>query len=853
MNPMDAPVTFGEWVRIRRRKLDLTQSELADRAGCSVFALRKIESGERRPSKQLANLLAKSLEISPDELPQFLKVARGELSLGRLGSADPGSGVIAADKTNATFAVNPLPTFGNLFIGRNQEILALSRLLADPQCSLLTLIGPGGIGKTRLAVESAAHSQQFFSDGVYFVPLAALQSPSYIVPAIADTLGISFHGHDEPLAQLIFHLQGKHILLVLDNVEHLLARVSLFGELLAGAPTIKLLVTSRERLNLQQEWVFEIQGLPAPSPSQAVNSQEYSSVQLFIQAARRTNAAFEADTADLADIAHICRMLDGMPLGIELAAAWVSVLTCSEIASEMERSFDFLATKYRNIPERQRSLRAAFDYSWNLLEEEEKNVLARLSVFHGGFERPQAEQIAGASLSILQALVTKSLIKRKSNGRFDLHEVIRQYAYAHLEQSQEYLTILEKHAAIYLDYFQERSPGLKSAQQFQVIRDLRLEMNNLRAAWNWMFDNGQFERLGANLRSLGWYCDITGLLQDGVDMLGKIREGNLTHLPEDHARRIKGMASGQLGLIIFRQGDFDRAMQLLEESLWMLRPFGDPDLLTDPLIILGVIHHLLGQYDRSRQMSTEGLVCARNAGSLWWEGYAIFNLGYYDSLMGEYASAFDQMWQAVTIWRQLGDFSAMTLGLNHLCPTAIYLGKTDELVGWLNESIELCKQVGDIWGLGTAYRHLGLTMLAKGDPDEAIHLIQKSLDLFAEITTGWDQARSNIFLAEAYREKQDYRQAQTILVQALRQAHQIHSTFLGMDALAGLALITSVLGENDRAYEMARFVLTNEGSSHFAISRAKQIVASLEPDLDLNVIQDVSTKIDRVEFSSFAL
>lgn len=850
---MDAPGTFGEWVRIRRRKLDLTQSELADRAGCSVFALRKIESGERRPSKQLANLLAKSLEISPDELPQFLKVARGELNLGRLGSTDPGSGANTADKGSASFAVNPLPTFGNQFIGRDQEILALSRLLADPQCRMLTLIGPGGIGKTRLAVEAAARSQQSFSDGVVFIPLAALQSPSYIIPAIADTLGISFHGHDEPLAQLLLHLQGKHILLVLDNVEHLLAKVSLYGELLAGAPTIKLLVTSRERLNLQQEWVFEIQGLPAPSPSQAVKSQEYSSVQLFLQAARRTNAAFEANPADLADIAYICRMMDGMPLGIELAAAWVSVLTCSEIASEMERSFDFLATKYRNIPERQRSLRAAFDYSWNLLEDEEKHVLAGLSVFHGGFERRQAEQIAGASLPILQALVTKSLIKRKSSGRFDLHEVIRQYAYAHLELDPEFLYLLEKHAVVYLDYFQERSKGLKSAQQFQVIRDLRLEMNNLRAAWNWMFDHGQFERLGDNLRSLGWYCDITGLLQDGIDMLGKIREGNLTHLPEDQARRIKGMASGQLGLIIFRQGDFDRAMQMLEESLSLLRPFGDPDLMTDPLIILGVIYHLLGQYDRSRQMSSEGLVTARSAGNRWWEGYAIFNLGYLDSLLGEHVAGFDQMWQAVTLWRQLGDFSAMTLGLNHLCPTAIYLGKTDELVGWLNESIELCKQVGDIWGLGTAYRHLGLTMLAKGDPDEAIHLIQKSLDLFEEITTGWDQARSNIFLAEAYREKQDYRQAQGILLKALRQAHQIHSMFLGMDALASLALVTSLLGDNQRAYEMARFVLASEGSSYFALDRARQIIAAVEPALDQRAVQDINANLNRTEFASFAV
>lgn len=850
MNPGGPPVTFGEWVKIRRRKLDLTQSELADRAGCSVFALRKIESAERRPSKQLANLLAKALEISQEELPKFLKVARGEMNLSRLGSVDTDSHSFSAPTTLTSKTVSPLPVFAGQFIGREQELSALSRLLVDPQCRLLTLVGPGGIGKTRLAVMAASLNQQVFADGLCFISLAALHSASYIVPAIADALGISFHGHNEPLAQLIFHLRGKEVLLVLDNAEHLLNDVSLYSDLLEGAPTIKLLVTSRERLNLQQEWVFEIQGLPAPSPSHAVNPQEYSSVMLFIQAARRSYAAFEPQPADLVEIAKICRMLDGMPLGIELAATWINVLPCAEITIEMAQSLDILATNLKNVPERQRSLRAAFDYSWHLISEEERKVLARLSVFRGGFERQQAEQIVGTTLSILQALVTKSLVRRKSSGRFELHEVIRQYAYAQFEIDPEMDRVLDAHTAIYLRFLADRRADLKGPAQFRVLQELRSEMNNLRGAWDRAVDRKAFDQLGGCIRSLGWFCDISGYLGDGIDMLEKLVAGLRAETADDDFQRLIGISFGQMGLITFRQGHFEQALTYLDQSLQILRPFNEPDFLTDPVIIKGVIHHLNGDFDLSKTLILEGLDWARRVGDRWWEGYAIFNLGYIESLMGNYDAGYEQMLQGLAIWRELNDASTIALGLNHICPTALRLNKIEEAQVWLEESVELCSKVGDRWGLGTAYRNLGLTFLIKGETDEALHYLIKSLDLFTGFTTGWDLIRSNIFIGEVYRVKKEYAQARQIFQDAVRQALNYQSNVLALDATASLALVNLVDGHPNVAFEMAQLVLSESRTTHFVRERAEKILYEARNRLDIEEIEKATERLERLSLVS---
>ncbi len=328
---MAAEVSFGAWVAQRRKALDLTREQLAERVGCSVSRLRKIESDERRPSRQIAELLAERLDIPADLRSTFLQVARGQLRVERLGPATGASATSAKPTTSRPSSNLPIPP--TPLVGREPELAALTQLLGDPQCRLITLIGPGGVGKTHLALEFASTQHSRFPGGVCYVALASLNSPEFIVKALANAFGLSFSGPSELKVQLFNYLRDKSLLLVLDNLEHLMGGAGLLAEMLERAPQVTLLVTSRGRLNLRAEWVLEIQGLPVPPTDRIERAQEYSAVTLFVQSAQRAQPNLKLDERNWTAVARICRLVEGMPLGIELAAAWVRLLSCQEIAS----------------------------------------------------------------------------------------------------------------------------------------------------------------------------------------------------------------------------------------------------------------------------------------------------------------------------------------------------------------------------------------------------------------------------------------------------------------------------------------------------------------------------------------
>ena len=392
---MDQEFSFGEWIRKRRNILGLTQEQIAEQVGYSITMIRKIEDGERRPSARAATLLAKALQIPEDQQATFLKVARQERSVERLGPVEEEEPfpwkAAPQPRTNL-----PLPA--SLFVGREAEIVGLTDLLQDPGCRLLVLVGLAGIGKTRLALQVAHNQLDRFPHGVFFISLAPLTSPDMIVTNIGTAIGFQFHEASEPQEQLLRYLREKQMLLVLDNFEHLIEGAGLISAILQAAPGIQILVTSRERLNLQGEWVFEVEGLPHPPSSEEGSPEQvemYEAVQLFLQNALRVHPAFRLNEENRKWVVRICQLTEGMPLAIELAAAWVRVLSCQQIAQEIERSLDFLKASARDLPERHRSLRAALDHSWNLLSVEEQMVFKRLSVFRGGFRREAAQNAAG--------------------------------------------------------------------------------------------------------------------------------------------------------------------------------------------------------------------------------------------------------------------------------------------------------------------------------------------------------------------------------------------------------------------------------------------------------------------------
>ncbi|MGQ0601189.1 MAG: BTAD domain-containing putative transcriptional regulator, partial [Anaerolineales bacterium] len=490
----DAPA-FEEWLVVQRESFRLQAltalGELADAHAqrdehetAATYAARQLalepwhEAAHRQLMRALAarGLRAEALaqletcrRVLADELG--VEPAPETLALGNQIRAGPPPAA----------RLHGFPAPPTNFVGREQDVAAVvGQVCDDPDCRLLTLVGPGGIGKTRLALQAAAASLHGFPHGIYFVPLAPVTQPANIAAAIAHALNFRFRGQAEPLSQLLQHLRDREILLVMDNFEHLLAGAGLLSDILETAPAVRCLVTSREPLRLRWEWLFEVEGLATPGDGRAVEIENYSAVQLFVQVARQKQSRFRLDESTRPHVARLCRLVQGMPLGIELAAAWVRSLSTAEIVARIERSLDFLAAPMRDAPERHQSLRAVFTQSWDMLTETEQTIFERLAVFQGGFVRAAAERVAGASLLALAALVDKSLVRLSPSARYEIHEVLRQFALEQLHRSApEAEQTTAEHCAYYAAFLQQREARLKAGQQKETLAEIEAEMENV--------------------------------------------------------------------------------------------------------------------------------------------------------------------------------------------------------------------------------------------------------------------------------------------------------------------------------------------------------------------------------------
>jgi predicted ATPase/DNA-binding CsgD family transcriptional regulator len=471
-------------------------------------------------------------------------------------------------------SIPTFPSFSGSFVGRADELAQISTSFADPACRLLTLVGPGGIGKTRLALEAARLHLLLPLQSAYFIPLQPLASPDQIVSALASTLGFQFASGVEPEQQLIDYLREKAWLLVLDNFEYLLDGAPLLSEILADAPDIRLLVTSRERLNLVEEWVLEVGGLAYPARES--DTEPYSAVELFVQQARRAQVGFRLTDMNRSAIGRICRLVGGMPLGIELAANWVRALSCDAIASELKHSLDILETAARNVEPRHRTMRAAFGPTWDRLTDDERDVFMRLSVFRGGFTREASEQVAGASLRALSALVDKSLLRVDANGRYDLHELLRQYAEEQLNLSGELAAARDAHSAHFAAFLQQKWQPLRSQRQLETLDEIELEFENIRTAWQWMVDQRKTAELSSAVYTVWYFSDLRWRFSDALPMF-KQAEDALRPLSDDaDAERVVGQMLTRRGWFYTWLAKWDEGRALVEEGLVILRRVGRP-------------------------------------------------------------------------------------------------------------------------------------------------------------------------------------------------------------------------------------------------------------------------------------
>jgi DNA-binding SARP family transcriptional activator/predicted ATPase len=472
---------------LARRQLSLEPwREPAHRQLMQAYALAGDRAAALAQYEMCREVLWTELGIEP--APETAALLE-EIKAGRYSRMATDETIRPPERTRHNLPIDTTP-----FIGREVELAEIGRLLVHERRRLVTIVAPGGMGKTRLALAVGRSVLAQFADGVYFVDLAPVERPEDIAPAIAAAL--EFKPPDpllELTPQLLAFLSRRNLLLILDNFEQVLAGAALVSEILRHCPNVAVLVTSRERLNLTSESRYELGGLDYPSDLSPDDALGYTAVRLFVDSGRRVRADFDLTGDNLADVIRVCRLVRGMPLGLILAAGWLALLTPAEIAAEIERGLEFLAADLADLPERQRSMRAVFDRSWRALSPEEQAVMARLSIFRGGFTREAAEQVAGANLRVLLALVNKSLLQRHPNGRFDVHELLRQYAAEQRRQDDPDGLVELAHCREFAR-LADTEMRQSSFQPFATER-LAAEPDNIRRAWAYAVEHAMAKEL----------------------------------------------------------------------------------------------------------------------------------------------------------------------------------------------------------------------------------------------------------------------------------------------------------------------------------------------------------------------
>jgi predicted ATPase/transcriptional regulator with XRE-family HTH domain len=671
--------SFGKWLKQRRQQLDLTQRELAAKVGCAVVTLRKLEADEIRPSKQLVEKLAEELELPPAEQRAFLNAARGyneykaKATAANFPASETSVPATPSSNTNLLLPLNPL-------IGREKEVAAVAARLISREIQLVTLSGPPGIGKTRLSMQVAAELLPQFSDGVFFVALAPLAEARLVVATIAETLGLKESAGHDLFKTLKAYLQTRKMLLVLDNFEQVLGAAPLVAELLSGAPQLKVLVTSREILHLYAEHDYPLSPLALPDLQNLPplpELEQYSTVQLFVQRARAVNPDFTLNAANARAVVEICTRLDGLPLAIELAAARSKLFGPRALLSRLDNRLNLLAGYSRDLPPRQRTLRGAIDWSYQLLSEAEKRLFRRLSVFVGGWTLEAATIVCNKPTLLeldvtegLTSLVDKSLVRLEQGSddepRFTMLETILEYSRMELAASgeEEEEKLREAHFAYFLELAEQFWLEWNTAQLNFWLNRLETENANLRAALDWTVNQGHIME-GLELAGALWvFWTIRGYLTEGRERLArllKLAEG----LP---ASKTVARALNGAGHLARDQADNATARILIERSLAMWQELGNKREMAWALNGLGLLAFDRGDNQAARNYYEQSLALWQEVGERW--GYARVNndLGHLANREGRFEEAVARHKESLAIFQETGDKQAIgwaTIGLGH--------------------------------------------------------------------------------------------------------------------------------------------------------------------------------------------
>lgn len=772
--------SFGQFLKRRRKSLDLTQVELAKRVGCATISIQLIEAGKRKPSRQMAELLARHLDIPHKEFESFIKFARAGKDEQKLMYTDQGSHRVLWNMFS--HRLTNLPAQTTPLIGREQAVISVRKRLLDENIRLLTLTGPPGVGKTRLTIQVAYELADEFEEGVHFISLAPINDAELVPAVIVQALGVNQVGEQSFAHRLKEYVRDKHILLLLDNFEQVVTSAPFIAELLSACPWLSLLITSRVPLSIRGEHLFPVAPLTLPDKETVdVNPSsllDYSAIALFVERAQAVKPDFVPDPENSKTIAAICGRLDRLPLAIELVAARAGFLPLHTLLEQLGGN-QFLHTDgLRDVTYRHRTLYHAINWSYNLLIQEQQLLLARLGVFIGGWtleavERIMEDRPAFPTLECLMSLVENNLVTQHEQhgmARYSMLETIHEYASERFLEIGDERGIRQRHAEYYLTLSEEAESHLRNESQQIWLERLDAERGNFRAALSWFIENAcNFEKGMRLAGALGWFWNLRGYVSEGWEWLEKV----LALGKEIHsASRVKVL--NMAGALAWAQGDLTNALTCLEEAIILARELGPAhtwDLafalgnygnvvmylknvealqrsadeshalftcLGDSwgmglsLLLIGEVHLLKHDHVRACSCFEDASVMLRKTGDKWATGISLMDWGYTESLLGDLASARAHLEESIALHMDIGERIIRSMSLNILAQIVQQQEDTQSAMECYSESLDLLRKMGIEESIADVQYNLAYFAFAHGYGQLAERLYNECLGIFIE-------------------------------------------------------------------------------------------------------------------------
>lgn len=663
--------------------------------------------------------------------PRAVTVRKAAASYG-LTLSPPSRKVVSPG--NGLLGRTSLPPVSTSLVGREAAVADLSAWLTGEECRLVSVLGPGGVGKSRLALEVGHEllAKGSFRGGVHFVSLETLTDPQLVLDKLAEVLMLNLRSGTDLASSVRGHIGALPVLLIFDACEHVAEGLRVLTEVLDACPNLKVLTTSRERLHLDAEWTYVLDGLATPEYEEELfgAAAQTAAIQLFVQRAKRSRLQFALTPEELPHVLRICQLVGGFPLGIELAAAWVRILSPLEIVREIEADLTFLDPKSANGIKSQ-SVRAVFESSWRRLNLQEQQVLCQLSVFYGGFRKEAAAAVADATTPLLASLVDKSLLRLSGNGRYDRHALLHQFMVEKLAERQEdEVGAAERHGRYFHTFLAKAESELRGARAREAVVSVREELENLRLAWAWALRSGAGEEIARSAPALRVFFDKEGRFSEGVAFFANAV--TTLHGATGVQRRALGVVLVEQAWFVFRLGRRETAASLAERGLDILRPLQATGGLREGLHVLGALRLDAGSYEGARKLWQEAHELAALHNDDAGTAHSLELLGLVEELAGNTGLAERHYRRALELGLRLGDNERTVDTLNNLATLLIDTSNFPEAESLLRRGLKLAHEVGA--SRLTPYLTDNLAKVAheRGDHPRALSLGLQALSLARE-------------------------------------------------------------------------------------------------------------------------